>query len=104
MSAEAHHYNCINLVVCNCVWNISAAGIPDFRSPVSGLYANMGRFNLPDPQAVFEIDFFKQNPEPFYTITRELFPADKIFKVLDVNYAPPNTIEWHFWLDRRWET
>ena len=36
----------------------TAAGIPDFRSPGSGLYDNLQQYNLPYPQAIFEISFF----------------------------------------------
>ena len=36
-----------------------AAGIPDFRSPESGIYHNLEKYNLPDPQAIFNIDYFK---------------------------------------------
>jgi hypothetical protein len=36
----------------------TAAGIPDFRSPGSGLYDNLQQYNLPYPQAIFEIRFF----------------------------------------------
>ena len=39
----------------------TAAGIPDFRSAGTGLYDNLQKYNLPNPQAVFEIDFFKVN-------------------------------------------
>lgn len=37
----------------------TAAGIPDFRSPGTGLYDNLEKYNLPNPQSVFEINFFK---------------------------------------------
>ena len=37
----------------------TAAGIPDFRSPGSGLYDNLQKYNLPNPQAIFQIDFFE---------------------------------------------
>ncbi|KXN82419.1 NAD-dependent protein deacetylase hst2-1 [Leucoagaricus sp. SymC.cos] len=53
----------------------TSAGIPDFRSPETGLYSNLVRFGLPYPQAVFELDFFKRNPVPFYTLARELYPG-----------------------------
>lgn len=53
----------------------TAAGIPDFRSPKTGLYSNLARLNLPHPEAVFEIHFFRENPEPFYTLAHELFPG-----------------------------
>lgn len=37
----------------------TAAGIPDFRSPKTGLYANLQKYNLPDPHLIFYLDFFK---------------------------------------------
>lgn len=52
----------------------TSAGIPDFRSPSSGLYHNLEKYNLPHPQAIFEVDFFMENPEPFFTLARELLP------------------------------
>ena len=39
-----------------------SAGIPDFRSPKTGLYANLQKYNLPDPQAIFALEFFKEKP------------------------------------------
>ncbi|KAI0883904.1 NAD-dependent deacetylase sirtuin-2 [Annulohypoxylon maeteangense] len=54
----------------------TAAGIPDFRSPKTGLYHNLSRFNLPHPEAVFEIDFFRRNPAPFYLLAKELYPGN----------------------------
>lgn len=54
---------------------VTAAGIPDFRSPGSGLYHNLEKYNLPDPQAIFEIDFFRRNPQPFFTLAKELYPG-----------------------------
>ncbi|KAF7422504.1 Sir2 histone deacetylase Hst2 [Pleurotus ostreatus] len=53
----------------------TSAGIPDFRSPETGLYANLARLNLPYPEAVFEINFFRRNPTPFYTLAQELYPG-----------------------------
>ena len=44
-----------------------SAGIPDFRSPVTGIYYNLQEYNLPTPEAMFEIDFFKEHPSTFYT-------------------------------------
>ncbi|NXM02134.1 SIR2 deacetylase, partial [Tyrannus savana] len=52
-----------------------SAGIPDFRSPGTGLYANLQSYDLPYPEAIFEISFFKQNPEPFFALARELYPG-----------------------------
>ncbi|CAG5186140.1 uncharacterized protein ALTATR162_LOCUS11500 [Alternaria atra] len=53
----------------------TSAGIPDFRSPETGLYANLARLNLPYPEAVFDIDFFRKTPEPFYALAQELYPG-----------------------------
>ena len=51
------------------------AGIPDFRSPKTGLYANLAKLNLPYAEAVFDIDYFRENPKAFYTLASELFPG-----------------------------
>ncbi|KAL1891728.1 Sir2 histone deacetylase Hst2 [Sporothrix stenoceras] len=53
----------------------TAAGIPDFRSPGTGLYANLQRLNLPYAEAVFSIDYFRENPRPFYILAKELYPG-----------------------------
>ena len=45
-------------------------GIPDFRSPKTGLYHNLQKYNLPHPQAVFELDYFRRKPEPFYQLAK----------------------------------
>ncbi|KAI8105266.1 hypothetical protein M9435_000434 [Picochlorum sp. BPE23] len=66
----------IQKIVCMCGAGISvSAGIPDFRSPGTGLYSRLEKYNLPHPQAVFEIDFFRSNPDPFYMLSKELFPG-----------------------------
>lgn len=53
----------------------TSAGIPDFRSPETGLYANLARLNLPFAEAVFDISYFRSNPEPFYALAHELYPG-----------------------------
>ncbi|KAK7915064.1 hypothetical protein PG985_012767 [Apiospora marii] len=53
----------------------TAAGIPDFRSPKTGLYHNLARLNLPHAEAVFEISYFRENPYPFYMLAKELYPG-----------------------------
>ncbi|WVR09695.1 hypothetical protein IAU60_006770 [Kwoniella sp. DSM 27419] len=53
----------------------TSAGIPDFRSPDTGLYHNLQKLNLPFPEAVFELGFFKRRPEPFWTLAKELYPG-----------------------------
>lgn len=53
--------------------------VPDFRSPNTGLYANLARLNLPYAEAVFDISYFRKNPEPFYVLAKDLYPG---------NYSP----------------
>lgn len=52
-----------------------SAGIPDFRTPGTGLYNNLQADNLPYPEAVFDIGFFRHTPEPFYKLCREMWPG-----------------------------
>lgn len=49
--------------------------VPDFRSPKTGLYNNLARLDLPYAEAVFEIDYFRKHPEPFYVLAKELYPG-----------------------------
>ena len=53
----------------------TSCGIPDFRSPGTGLYHNLARLKLPYPEAVFDVDFFQSDPLPFYTLAKELYPG-----------------------------
>lgn len=53
-----------------------ASGIPDFRSPGTGLYSQLEKFDLPRPESVFEIDFFRNNPMPFMKLAKEYFTAE----------------------------
>jgi len=62
------------VVLCGAGISVSA-GIPDFRSPGTGLYENLQKYDLPRPEAVFDIDFFRENPRPFYDLAKELFPG-----------------------------
>lgn len=54
----------------------TSCGIPDFRSPKTGLYANLKKLNLPYPEAVFDIDYFREKPDAFYTLAHELYPGN----------------------------
>jgi len=54
----------------------TSAGIPDFRSPGTGLYYNLQRYHLPYPEAIFDIDYFIRHPEPFFELARELLPGN----------------------------
>ena len=54
-----------------------AAGLPDFRTPGTGLYDTLEISGLPYPEAVFELDFFRTNPQPFYELAKALWPTDQ---------------------------
>ncbi len=47
-----------------------SAGIPDFRSPGTGLYSQLAKYDLPTPEAVFEIGYFRRNPKPFHLLAK----------------------------------
>jgi NAD-dependent SIR2 family protein deacetylase len=53
----------------------TASGIPDFRTPGTGLYSQLEAYDLPTPEAIFELSYFRRNPKPFHLLARELFPG-----------------------------
>ncbi len=55
-----------------------SCGIPDFRSE-HGLYASIKeKFDLPEPECMFDIEFFRIDPSPFYMLA-------KVFKARTVH-------------------
>ncbi|PRW45382.1 transcriptional Sir2 family isoform B [Chlorella sorokiniana] len=74
--AELIRSGCARRIICMCGAGISvSAGIPDFRSPGTGLYHRLEDYGLPHPEAVFELEYFKANPRPFFLLAKELFPG-----------------------------
>jgi hypothetical protein len=51
--------NCSNIIVMSGAGISTSAGIPDFRTPGTGLYSRLEKYNLPNPQAIFTLDFFR---------------------------------------------
>ncbi|GAB6018855.1 NAD-dependent histone deacetylase sir2 [Chamberlinius hualienensis] len=53
-----------------------SCGIPDFRSR-NGIYARLAKDfpDLPDPQAMFDMQYFTKDPRPFYKFAKEIFPG-----------------------------
>ncbi len=56
----------------------TASGIPDFRTPGTGIYDNLSKYCVPYPEAIFERNYFHRNPRPFFKVAKEIMPnADK---------------------------
>ncbi|ORY20906.1 DHS-like NAD/FAD-binding domain-containing protein [Naematelia encephala] len=56
----------------------TSCGIPDFRSS-TGLYAQLqqeGKYELDDPQQMFDIQYFKEDPEVFYSFAKQIYPSN----------------------------
>lgn len=53
----------------------TAAGIPDFRTPGTGLYDNLQKYRLPTPESLFALDQLRHNPAPFYEVAKEMWPG-----------------------------
>jgi NAD-dependent deacetylase sirtuin 2 len=69
-------HECKNIIVMNGAGVSVSAGIPDFRSPGTGLYDNLQKYNLPRAESIFELAYFRQNPKAFCTLAKELFPGE----------------------------
>ncbi|XP_063800745.1 NAD-dependent protein deacetylase sirtuin-3-like isoform X1 [Pseudophryne corroboree] len=51
------------------------SGIPDFRSPSSGLYSKLQEYSLPYPEAIFDLSYFLREPHAFLQLCQELLPG-----------------------------
>ncbi|CAF4042466.1 unnamed protein product [Rotaria magnacalcarata] len=75
-SAAEYMANCSNIIIMCGAGISTSAGIPDFRSPGTGLYSRLEQYNLPFPEAIFELNYFRENPKPFFLLAKELYPQN----------------------------
>ena len=68
--------SCRNIIVVSGAGISVSCGIPDFRSK-DGIYARLAVDfpDLPNPQAMFDIQYFSVNPKPFYKFASEIWPG-----------------------------
>jgi NAD-dependent SIR2 family protein deacetylase len=54
-----------------------SAGIPDFRSPGTGLYDRLQKYRLPYPESIFDLDYYRSHPTPFVDLCGSIWPGQK---------------------------